>query len=130
MQSSESEPIRARPRWMSRPVRWLAGRNTLRRPVDRIEGTVVVALTAAFLMAMAVASVLGAHTYQSQRAASAGLRPVVAVLSQAGPLSYDSLGQRGQAEARWRDPGAASNPACAASSGAPVPRSSWLLVPE
>jgi hypothetical protein len=90
---------------MSRLVRWLAGRNTLRRPVDRIEGAVLVALAAAFLVAMAVASILGVHTYQSQRAASAGLRPVVAVLSQAGPLSYGSLAQLGQAEARWRDPG-------------------------
>jgi hypothetical protein len=86
-------------------VRWLAGRNTLRRPVDRIEGTVLVALTAAFLGAMAVASVLGVHTYQSQRAASAGLRPAVAVLSQAGPVYYGSLPQLGQAAARWRVPG-------------------------
>ena len=86
-------------------MRWLAGRNTLRRPVDRIEGAVLVALAAAFLAAMAVASVLGAHTYQSQRAASAGLRPVVAVLSQAGPLFYGSLAQPGHADARWRDPG-------------------------
>ena len=105
MRSTESDPVRARPRRPSRLVRWLAGRNTLRRPVDRIEGAVLVALTAAFLAAMAVASVLGAHTYQSQRAASAALRPVVAVLSQAGPLFYGSLGQPGQAEARWRDPG-------------------------
>jgi hypothetical protein len=105
VQSSESDPVRARPRRTSRLVRWLAGRNTLRRPVDRIEGAVLVALTAAFLAAVALASVLGAHTYQSQRAASAGLRPVVAVLSQAGPLFYGSLGQLGQAEARWRDPG-------------------------
>jgi hypothetical protein len=105
VQSPESSPVRARPRRTSRLVRWLAGRNTLRRPVDRIEGAVLVALAAAFLAAMAVASVLGAHTYQWQRAASAGLRPVMAVLSQAGPLFYGSLGQLGQAEARWRDPG-------------------------
>ena len=105
MQSSKSGPVRARPRRMSRLVRWLAGRNTLRRPVDRIEGTVLVALTAAFLVAMAVASVLGARMYQSQRAASAGLRPVVGVLIQAGPSFHDSLAQLGQAEARWRDPG-------------------------
>ena len=58
-------------RRMSRLVRWLAGRNALRRPVDRIEAAVLVALSAAFLVAVAVASVLGAHTYQSQRAASA-----------------------------------------------------------
>jgi hypothetical protein len=90
---------------MSRLVRWLAGRNALRRPVDRIEGTVLVVLTAAFLVAVALASVLGVHTYQSLRAASAGVRPVVAVLSQPGPLSYGSLAQLGRAEARWRDPG-------------------------
>ena len=90
---------------VSRLVRWLAGRNALRRPVDRIEGAVLVALSAAFLGALAVASVLGAHTYQSQRAASAGLRPAAAVLSQPGPLSYGSMAQLGKAEARWRDPG-------------------------
>jgi len=88
---------------ISRLVRWLAGRNALRRPVDRIEGAVLVALSAAFLVAVAVASVLGAHTYQSQRAASAGLRPAVAVLVQAGPF-YGGLAQLGKAEARWRDP--------------------------
>jgi hypothetical protein len=105
VQSPESDPVRARPGRTSRLVRWLAGRNPLRRPVDRIEGAVLVALTAAFLAAIAVASVLGAHTYQWQRAASAGLHPVVAVLSQAGPLFYGSLGRPGQAAARWRDPG-------------------------
>jgi hypothetical protein len=106
VQSSESEPVKARgaTRRMSRLVRWLAGRNVLRRPVDRIEGAVLVALSAAFLVAVAVASLLGAHTYQSQRAASASLRPAVAVLIQAGP-PYGSLAHLGQAEARWRDPG-------------------------
>jgi hypothetical protein len=63
------------------------------------------ALTAGFLVAMALASVLGVHAYQSQRAASAGLRPAVAVLSQAGPLFYGFLAPLGHAEARWRDPG-------------------------
>ena len=85
-------------RRMSRLVRWLAGRNALRRPVDRIEGAVLVALSAALLVAVAVAALLGMHTYQSQRAASASLRPAVAVLIQAGPIYYI-----GQAEARWRD---------------------------
>jgi hypothetical protein len=51
-----------------------------------------------------VAAVVGAHTYQSQRAASAGLRPAVAVLIQAGPL-YGGPARAGQAEARWRDRG-------------------------
>ena len=111
MQSSESEPgpvmnIEARgvTRRVSRLVRWLAGRNALRRPVDRIEGAVLVTLSAAFLVAVAIASVLGAHTYQSQRAASAGLRPAVAVLVQAGPF-YSGPAQLGKAEARWRDRG-------------------------
>jgi hypothetical protein len=110
--SSESDPVPARQRpgrltparRMSRLVRWLAGRNALRRPVDRIEGAVRVALSAAFLVAVTVASILGAHTYESQRAASVGLRPAVAVLIQAGPL-YGSPAYPGQAEARWRDPG-------------------------
>ena len=57
-------------RRMPRLVRWLAGRNALRRPVDRIEGALLVTLSAAFLVAMTVASILAAHTYQSQRAAS------------------------------------------------------------
>ncbi len=92
-------------RRMSRLVRWLAGRNALRRPVDRIEGAVLVVLSAAFLAAVAVASVLGAHTYQSQRAASVGLRPAVAVLVQAGPFYYGGQAQLGKAEARWRAPG-------------------------
>jgi hypothetical protein len=90
-------------RRMSRLVRWLAGRNALRRPVDRIEGALLVTLSAAFLVAMTVASILAAHTYQSQRAASAGLRPALALLIQAGP-PYGSLARFGQAKARWRDP--------------------------
>jgi hypothetical protein len=91
-------------RRMPRLVRWLAGRNALRRPVDRIEGAVLVALSAAFLVAVAVASILGTHTYESQRAASAGLHPAAAVLIQAGPL-YGSLAQPGRAAARWSNPG-------------------------
>ena len=102
MQSSESAPVPARrsTRRMPRLVRWLARRNALRRPVDRIEGAVLVVFSAAFLVAVAVASIFGAHTYQSQRAASVGLRPVAAVLIQAGPI-YGSPAQPGRAEARW-----------------------------
>jgi hypothetical protein len=91
-------------RRMSRLVRWLAGRNALRRPVDRIEGAVLVAFSAAFVVAIVAASILGAHTYLSERAASAGLRPAAAVLIQAGPL-YGSMAQLEVAEARWRGPG-------------------------
>jgi hypothetical protein len=89
-------------RRMSRLVRWLAGRNALRRPVDRIEGAVLVVLSTALLVAVAMAAVLGTHAYQSQRAASARLHPAVAVLIQAGPF-YGSVTHIAQAEARWRD---------------------------
>ena len=89
-------------RRMSRLVRWLTGRNALRRPVDRIEGAVLVALSTALLVALAMAGVLGTHAYQSQRAASASLYPTVAVLIQAGPF-YGNVTHIGQAEARWRD---------------------------
>jgi hypothetical protein len=91
-------------RRISRLMRWLAGRNALRRPVDRIEGAVLVALSAAFLAAVAVASILGTHTYELQRAASVGLRPAAAVLIQAGPY-YSSLARPGRTEARWSDLG-------------------------
>lgn len=90
-------------RWMPRLARWLTGRNALRRPVDRIEGVVMVALIAAFCVAVAVAAVFGAHTYQAQRAATAGLRPAVAWLMQAGPADV-GLGHAGQAEAHWTTP--------------------------
>lgn len=105
MQSPQSDPAPARgaTHRMSRLVRWLAGRNALRRPVDRIEGAFLVVLSAAFLVAMTVASVLAVHTYQSQHAASAGLRQTRATLIQAGP-PYGNLGRFGQAEARWHDP--------------------------
>jgi hypothetical protein len=91
-------------RRMSRLVRWLAGRNALRRPVDRIEGAVLVALSAAFGVAVVIACLFGTHTYLVQRAATAGVRPATAVLLQDGP-SADSLGRVGQAEARWPVPG-------------------------
>ena len=89
-------------RRMSRLVRWLTGRNALRRPVDRIEGAVLVALSTALVVAVAMAAVLGTHAYQSQRAASASLHPAVAVLIQAGPF-YGSMARIGRVEARWRD---------------------------
>jgi hypothetical protein len=91
-------------RRVSRLVRLLIGRNTLRRPVDRIEGVVLVALSAAFLAAVVFACIVAAHTYQSQRAATVGLRPAAAVLLQDGP-AVGGLGRVGQAEAQWFDPG-------------------------
>jgi hypothetical protein len=40
---------------------------------------ILVALSAAFLAAVAFACIVGTHTYQSQRAATVGLRPAAAV---------------------------------------------------
>ena len=91
-------------RRVSRLARLLTGRNALRRPVDRIEGVVLVALSAAFLAAVAFACIVGTHTYQSQRAATVGLRPAAAVLLQDGPTVSD-LARVGQAEAQWFVPG-------------------------
>ncbi len=90
-------------RRVSRLARLLTGRNALRRPVDRIEGVVLVALSAAFLAAVAFASIAGIHTYQSQRAATVGLRPAAAVLLQDGPTV--GLARVGQAKAQWFVPG-------------------------
>jgi hypothetical protein len=89
---------------MPRLARWLTARNALRRPVDRIEGVVLVMLYAAFGVLVGLACVLGTHTYQAQRTATAGLRPAAARLVQAGPLG-GGLGRVGQAEARWSGPG-------------------------
>ena len=91
-------------RRVSRLARLLTGRNALRRSVDRIEGVVLVALSAAFLAAVAFACIVGAHSYQSQRAATVGLRPAAAVLLQHGPAVGD-LGRVGQAKAQWFVPG-------------------------
>jgi hypothetical protein len=88
---------------MSRLARLLAGRNPLRRPIDRFEGAVLLALTAVFGVAVAVAAMVGTHTYQSQHAA-VRLRPAVAVLVQHGPPA-GSLPRVGQAQARWESSG-------------------------
>jgi hypothetical protein len=88
---------------LPRLARLLAGRNTLRRPVDRLEGALLVALSAVFGVAVAVAAILGTHTDQSLRAV-AGLHPVTAVLIQPGPPA-GSLPRVGQAQARWPAPG-------------------------
>jgi len=89
---------------MFRLARLLTGRNALIRPIDRIEGAVLVAFYAVFGVAVVIACIFGTHTYQVQRAATAGVRPAAAVLLQDGP-SADSLGRVGQAEARWFVPG-------------------------
>jgi hypothetical protein len=90
-------------RAVQRLARLLTGRNPLRRRYDRIEGAVLLALSAAFLAAMAGASLLGVHLYQSQRAADAGLRPTTAILIQGVPDSR--LTPAWAVTARWAVPG-------------------------
>lgn len=90
-------------RGVHRLARLLVGRNPLRRPYDRIEGAVLLTLAVAFLAAMAGASLVGAHLYQSQRAADAGLHRATAVLIQGGPDSR--LTSAWEVLARWPAPG-------------------------
>ena len=62
---------------ISRLRRMLAGSNTLRRPVDRIEGAILMALLAVFGVAVAVASIVGSptRTSRSMRRRPACARP-------------------------------------------------------
>jgi hypothetical protein len=89
---------------MHRLARMVGRRNTLKRPVDRLEGAILIALVAMFGVAVAVGAILGTRTYATQRAASSGLRPVTAVLLQPGPPD-GSLPRLGQARASWPAPG-------------------------
>ena len=91
---------RARPR--ARLARLLLGRNVLRRPSDRIEGCVIAVLLGAFLVAMIAAGFLASHTFQSQRAAAARLRPAVAVLAEPGPDVSAELVPTATVLATWR----------------------------
>ena|SRR5579862_4050822 len=89
---------------LPRIARLLLGRNELRRPCDRIEGAILVALSAAFLAVIVLAALLAGHVYQSQRAAAARLRPTVAVLAEPGPVAANALEPTAQmqAQATWR----------------------------
>jgi hypothetical protein len=89
---------------MHRLARMVGRRNTLKRPVDRLEGAILIALVAMFGVAVAVGAILGTRTYAAQRAAASGLRPVTAVLIQPGPPA-GSLPRLGQARASWPAPG-------------------------
>ena len=89
---------------LPRLVRLVVGRNQLRRPYDRIEGAVLVALAAAFIAAVVGASILGTHLYQSHLASAARLRQVAGVLTQQGP-AVNNLAPVVQARARWPIPG-------------------------
>jgi hypothetical protein len=85
-----------------RLARLLIGSNKLRRPSDRFEGAVIATLLAAFLAAVTMASLVSAHIYQSERAAESSLHPVIAVLTENGPI--DVVDGAGEARARWRVP--------------------------
>ena len=84
--AGEGIPVHRPARPLSRLVRLLLHRNELRRSCDRIEGTVLVSLSAAFLTATVVAVLLAGHVYQSQHAAAAPASPPTAQLRRpAGP---------------------------------------------
>lgn len=90
-------------RTLRRSARLLIGHSALRRPSDRLEGIVVVLLSAAFLAAVAAAPDLAERFYQSEQAAAARLHPATAVLTGIGPGS-SYMSSLGEAPARWRTP--------------------------
>ena len=92
---------------LSRLARLLLGRNELRRPADRVEGCVVVALSAALLTAAVMAAFLAAHLYRSQHAAAARPRPAVEVVAQAGPVVRPAPAPAAVTRASWRLPNGA-----------------------
>ena len=81
--------------------RLFLGRNKLRRPCDRIEGTVIVVLLAVFFTASVWTACFAGHLYHSQRAAAARLSPAVAVLNRPGPTAG---GQTTAVPATWQLP--------------------------
>jgi hypothetical protein len=91
------------PTFLRRTTRLLIGPSTLRRPADRIEGVVVALLSAAFLVAVAVAMVGGWRFCQSQSAQAARLHPATAVLTPLAPAAAAQLPAT-EAAARWRAP--------------------------
>jgi hypothetical protein len=89
---------------LPRLARLIFGRNELRRPCDRVEGAILLAVSAAFLTAFALAALLAGHIYNSQSAAAARLRPTAAILSKPGPVVANMVNQAAQlqAQATWR----------------------------
>lgn len=94
------EAARGRP--LRRLTRFLISPNELRRFSDRAEAVIVILLSAAFVCVVALAPYFGLRVYRWERARSAHLYRTVAVLSQAGSVSYSPLGYG--APARWRLP--------------------------
>lgn len=103
-----SYEVRRTGRPLPRLARLLVGKNELRRRSDRIEGAVLMALSAVFLTAAVMAVFLAGHIYeyfyQSQHAAAAGLRPTEAVLSTPGPVASNVSESPALAQARWPRP--------------------------
>ncbi len=85
---------------LPRIARLFLGRNELLRSCDRLEGAILVALSAAFLTAAVATALLAGHLYQSQRAAAARLRPTVAVVSAPGPVVINT--DVVETQATWR----------------------------
>lgn len=86
-----------------RVARLLFGRSRLRRPADRLEGGLVIVLSALFLAAVAAAPFFAEHIYHTERAGAAELRRATAVMTQDGP-SGTYLTAPGEAKARWQAP--------------------------
>jgi hypothetical protein len=91
------------PGHLRRVTRLLIGPSKLRRPSDRIEGTAVALLSAAFLVAVAYAAFLGWGFSQAEGAAAARLHPATAVLTRTTPAA-DSDMSGNDAAARWQAP--------------------------
>lgn len=112
---------------LPRSARLIFGRNELRRPCDRIEGAILLAVSAAFLTVLAVAALLAGHIYNSQRAAVAGLRPTVAILSEPGPAVANVFNPAAQLQARatWRLADGAKRSGLLTASTAPAIVNAW-----
>lgn len=88
---------------LRRSARLLLGPSALRRPSDRLEGILIVLLSAAFLAVVALAPGLALRSYRSEQAAAARLHPATAVLTQTGP-GNGYMSSLGETRARWRAP--------------------------
>jgi hypothetical protein len=87
----------------SRLSRLFLRRNELRRPSERIEAAVVAGLLTAFIAAIIVGAFFADHVYHSERAAAAGLRSTVAVISPSSePAKIPLLNQPAGVRATWR----------------------------
>jgi hypothetical protein len=112
---------------LPRSARLIFGRNELLRPCDRIEGAILLAVSAAFLTALALGGLVAGHIYNSQRAAAACLRPTVAILSKPGPMVANAFDPTAtvQAQATWRLADGAKRSGLLTASTAPAIDDAW-----